>query len=52
MQQSVSVTVDDDRSMLDSAEPTELESVSYRCPCVFFLVYLVMMATKFTLLIS
>ncbi|KAG5066659.1 hypothetical protein JHK86_010390 [Glycine max] len=35
--QSVSVTIDDDHSMLDSTEPTELESISYRCPCVFFM---------------
>jgi len=52
MQQSVSATVNHDRSMLDSTEPTELESVSRRCPCVFLLVYFGMMSTKFSLLIS
>ena len=35
MQQSMFITSDDDRSMLDSTEPTELESVSYHCPYVF-----------------
>ena len=52
MQQSVSVTADDDHSMLDSTEPIELESISCRCPCVFLLVYFGMMSTKFSLLIN